>query len=226
VPSRKAPCRIAPSGYVARFMAAPSLRRKRRPRSSSGHRPPRPPSTRRNRRTQTGGTRRWDGVMARSAGRRTRAIMRCGHHACRTLTSFVATTLTDDSRSISLITAKSFRFFIDPGVRPECEQRDTRCQECVVAQVLKDDRVLYAGCQQSVPHVDSLQSRAVHTPASTAALSGASAVFRGSRPASLPTATTRHRGRLSLIATIRQEVLGVSGDPDVGQERPQIHVNQ
>ena len=39
--------------------------------------------------------------------------------------------------------------------------------------------------------------------------SGASAVFRGFRPASLPTATTRDRGRLSLIATIRQEVLGV-----------------
>ena len=151
VPSRKAPCRIAPSGYVAGFMAAPSLRRKRRPRPSSGHRPPRPPSTRRNRRTQTGGTRRWDGVMARSAGRRTRAKMRGGHHACRTLTSFVATTLPDDSRSISLITARSFRFFIDPGMRPECEQRDTRCQECVVSQVLKDDRVLYAGCQQYVP---------------------------------------------------------------------------
>jgi hypothetical protein len=50
------------------------------------------------------------------------------------------------------------------------------------------------------------QSRAVHTPASTPAISGASAVFRGFRPASLPTATTRDRGRLSLIATIRQEV--------------------
>jgi hypothetical protein len=32
-------------------------------------------------------------------------------------------------------------------------------------------------------------------------------------------ATTRDRGRLSLIVTIRQEVLGVSGDPDVGQQR-------
>ncbi len=62
------------------------------------------------------------------------------------------------------------------------------------------------------------QSRAVHTPASTAAISGASAVFRGFRPASLPTATTRDRGRLRLIAAIRQEVLGVSGDPNVGQE--------
>ena len=31
-----------------------------------------------------------------------------------------------------------------------------------------------------------------------------------------PTATTRDRGRLSFIATISQEMLGVSGDPDVG----------
>jgi hypothetical protein len=49
-------------------------------------------------------------------------------------------------------------------------------------------------------------------------------VFRGFRPASLPTATTRTRGRLSLIAAIREEVLGVSGDPDVGQERLPVHV--
>jgi hypothetical protein len=49
-------------------------------------------------------------------------------------------------------------------------------------------------------------------------MSGASAVFRGFRPAPLPTATTRDRGRLSLIAAIRQEVLGVSGDPDVRQQ--------
>jgi hypothetical protein len=62
------------------------------------------------------------------------------------------------------------------------------------------------------------QPRAVQTPASSAAISGASAVFRGFRPASLPTATTRDRGRLRLIATIRQDVLGVSGDLDVGQE--------
>ena len=68
------------------------------------------------------------------------------------------------------------------------------------------------------------QPRAVHTPASTAAISGASAVFRGFRPASLPTATTRDRRRLSLIATMRQEVLGVSGDPDVGQQRLQVHL--
>ena len=66
--------------------------------------------------------------------------------------------------------------------------------------------------------------RAGHTPASTAAISGASAVFRGFRPASLPTATTRDRGRRGLIATIRQEVLGVSGDPDVGQQRLQVHL--
>jgi hypothetical protein len=51
------------------------------------------------------------------------------------------------------------------------------------------------------------QSRAVHTPVSTTAISGASAVFRGFRPASLPTATTRDRGRLSLIETVRQQVL-------------------
>ena len=49
--------------------------------------------------------------------------------------------------------------------------------------------------------------RAGHTPASTAAISGASAVFRGSRPASLPTARTCDRGRLSLIETVRQQVL-------------------
>jgi hypothetical protein len=59
-------------------------------------------------------------------------------------------------------------------------------------------------------------SWAVHIPAGTAAISRASAVFRGFRPASLPTATTRDRGRLSLIASIGQEVLGVSGDPSVG----------
>jgi hypothetical protein len=68
------------------------------------------------------------------------------------------------------------------------------------------------------------QSRALHTPGSTTAISGVSAVFQGFRPASLPTATTRDRGRLSLIATIRQEVLGVSGDPDVGQQRLQVHL--
>jgi hypothetical protein len=49
-------------------------------------------------------------------------------------------------------------------------------------------------------------------------------VFRGFGPASLPTATTRERGRLSLIASIGQEVLGVSGDPSVGQERLQVHL--
>src|SRR5262245_56018849 len=61
------------------------------------------------------------------------------------------------------------------------------------------------------------QCRAVDTPASTAANSGASAASRGFRPTSLPIATTRDRGRLSLIATIRQEVLGVRGDPE-GQD--------
>jgi hypothetical protein len=66
------------------------------------------------------------------------------------------------------------------------------------------------------------QPRAEHTPASTAALSGASAVFQGFRPVSLPTAMTRDRGRLSLIATIRQEVLGVNGDPDVELQRRQV----
>ena len=48
------------------------------------------------------------------------------------------------------------------------------------------------------------QSLVVHTSASTAAISGASAVFRGFRPASLPTTTTRDRGRLGLIGAIRQ----------------------
>ena len=60
------------------------------------------------------------------------------------------------------------------------------------------------------------QPRAGRTPASTAAISGAPGVFQGFRPTSLPTATTRTRGRLSLIAARRQEVLGVSGDPNVG----------
>jgi hypothetical protein len=68
------------------------------------------------------------------------------------------------------------------------------------------------------------QLRAGHAPASTAAISGASAVFRGFRPASLPTATTRDRGRLGLIATIPQEVLEASGDPDVGQQRLPVHL--
>ena len=70
------------------------------------------------------------------------------------------------------------------------------------------------------------QPRAVHTPASTAAISGASAVFRGFRPASLPTATTRDRRRLRLIATVRQEVLGVRRDPHVGQQRLQVHLGR
>jgi hypothetical protein len=56
-------------------------------------------------------------------------------------------------------------------------------------------------------------------PSQHQAISGASAVFRGFRPAALPTATTRDRSRLGLIAAILQEVLGVSGDPDVGQQR-------
>jgi hypothetical protein len=59
------------------------------------------------------------------------------------------------------------------------------------------------------------QSRAVHTSDDTWAISGASAVSRGFRQASLPTAAMRDRDRLSLFATIRQEVLGVTGDPNV-----------
>ena len=47
---------------------------------------------------------------------------------------------------------------------------------------------------------------------------------RGFRPASLPTAATRDRRRLSLLATMRQEVLGMRGDPDVRQERLQVHL--
>jgi hypothetical protein len=67
-----------------------------------------------------------------------------------------------------------------------------------------------------------LQSRAVHTPASTPAISGASAVLQGFRPASLPTATPRDRGRLSLIARISEEVLGVSGDPDLMKKAGEV----
>ena len=73
-------------------------------------------------------------------------------------------------------------------------------------------------------NVDSLQSRAVHTPGSTAALSGASAVFRGFRPAEGAT-TARARGDLSLIPTVRQQVLRVRRDPDVGQERTRATVS-
>jgi hypothetical protein len=51
------------------------------------------------------------------------------------------------------------------------------------------------------------QSRARHIPASTAAISGASAVFRGFRPASLATATTRDLGHLSLVETVSQQVV-------------------
>jgi hypothetical protein len=55
------------------------------------------------------------------------------------------------------------------------------------------------------------QSRAVHTRASTAATSGDSAAFRDFCPASLPTAMTRDRGRLSLVATMRQQALRLNG---------------
>jgi hypothetical protein len=55
-------------------------------------------------------------------------------------------------------------------------------------------------------------------------MSGRLPAAPGESPASLPTAPTRDRGRLSLNATIRQEVLGVSGDPDVGQQRFQVHL--
>jgi hypothetical protein len=55
-------------------------------------------------------------------------------------------------------------------------------------------------------------SRAVRTLAGAPAISGASAVSRGFRPAWLLTATTRDRGRLRFIATIRQEVLRLN-DP-------------
>src|SRR5262249_52755798 len=58
------------------------------------------------------------------------------------------------------------------------------------------------------------------------AMLGALAVFPGLRPASLPTATTCDCGCLSLFATIRQEVLRVSGDPDVGQQPLQVHLVQ
>jgi hypothetical protein len=44
-------------------------------------------------------------------------------------------------------------------------------------------------------------------------------VFRGFLPAAVPTATTRHRSRLGFLATVRQEVFGVSRDPAVGQKR-------
>src|SRR5262249_10542375 len=52
----------------------------------------------------------------------------------------------------------------------------------------------------------------------------AATVFPRLHPASLATATTRARGCLRLFATIRQEVLGMSGDPDIGQQRLQIHI--
>jgi hypothetical protein len=70
------------------------------------------------------------------------------------------------------------------------------------------------------------QSQAVHTPSSTAAISGASAVFLDFRPASLPTATSRIRSRLGLIATVLEDVLQVRRDPHVGQERLQFYVTR
>ena len=70
------------------------------------------------------------------------------------------------------------------------------------------------------------QPRAVPAPARTSAISGASAVFRGFRPASLPTATTRDRRRLRLIAAVREEVLGMRLDPRVRQQRLQLHLSR
>jgi hypothetical protein len=59
------------------------------------------------------------------------------------------------------------------------------------------------------PHTIAVRGAPVPQPRAvrTVAISGASAVFRGSRTASFPTATTRDRGRLSLIETVRQQVL-------------------
>jgi hypothetical protein len=59
------------------------------------------------------------------------------------------------------------------------------------------------------PHTIVVRGAPVPQPRAvrTAAISGASAVFRGSRPASFPTETTRDPGRLSLIETVRQQVL-------------------
>jgi hypothetical protein len=48
----------------------------------------------------------------------------------------------------------------------------------------------------------------------------------GLPPGGAPDGDERDRGRLSLIATIRQEVLGVSGDPDLGQQRLPVHLLQ
>jgi hypothetical protein len=45
-------------------------------------------------------------------------------------------------------------------------------------------------------------------------------------PAFLATPLPRSGGRLGLIAAVLQEVLGMRGDPNVGQERPQIHVSR
>jgi hypothetical protein len=46
-------------------------------------------------------------------------------------------------------------------------------------------------------------------------------VFRRFRPALLPTVATRDLRRLSLLATVRQEVLGVSGDQTSGSSDSQ-----
>jgi hypothetical protein len=45
-------------------------------------------------------------------------------------------------------------------------------------------------------------------------------------PALLAPPLPRAGGRLCLIAAVLQEVFGMPGDPDVGQERPQIHVSR
>jgi hypothetical protein len=68
------------------------------------------------------------------------------------------------------------------------------------------------------------QPRPVTTPAGTAAISGASAVFRRLFPTQRATATSRIRGCLRLIATVLKNVLRVRRDPDIGQERLQVHL--
>jgi hypothetical protein len=59
------------------------------------------------------------------------------------------------------------------------------------------------------------QSRAVHIPASSPAISGG---VPGLSPGVAPKATTRDRDCLSFIAAILREVLAVSSDPDIGSQ--------
>ncbi len=100
------------------------------------------------------------------------------------------------------------------------------------ARILLVDGGAHRGPSRRPPHVILArgapfpQLRVMRARAGVPTVSGASALLRDFRPAALPTPTARRRGRLGLIATVRQEVFGVSRDPDVGQKRFQVHLSR